>query len=101
VCDPKLKQPLIQVLTLGADGTPVAGVEVLVEWAEGFDHFFTGLKPELGSGYGDFAMAEGVDYTVRLAADPAQTVSSLRVETCTDVGGKQLLGSWLLVFRQQ
>lgn len=100
VCDAKLKQPLIQVLTLGANGSPVPGMEVLVEWSNGFDHFFTGLKPELGTGYGDFAMSEGVDYTVRLAADPATAIGGLKVEPCTDAGGKQLLGSWLLVFRQ-
>jgi hypothetical protein len=100
MCDAKLKQPLIQVLTLGANGSPVPGMEALVEWSNGFDHFFTGLKPELGTGYGDFAMSEGVDYTVRLAADPATAIGGLKVEPCTDAGGKQLLGSWLLVFRQ-
>ena len=100
VCDPKLPQPLIQILALDASGVPVPGVEVIVEWGGGFDHFFTGLKPELGSGYGDFAMTEGVDYTVRLAANPAEAINGLRVETCTDTGGKQFLGSWLLVFRQ-
>ncbi len=99
VCDPKLAGPLIQILALDASGVPLPGVEVIVEWGGGFDHFFTGLKPELGSGYGDFAMAEGVDYTVRLAANPAEAITGLRVESCTDAAGKQFLGSWLLVFR--
>jgi hypothetical protein len=102
VCDPPkgLGGPLIQILALDANGMPVPGVEVIVEWGGGFDHFFTGLKPELGSGYGDFAMTEGVDYTVRLAANPAEALTGLRVENCTDTSGKQFLGSWLLVFRQ-
>lgn len=100
VCDPKLGGPLIEILTLDASGVPVPGVEVIVEWGGGFDHFFTGLKPELGSGYGDFAMTEGVDYTVRLAANPAVAITGLRVESCSDAAGKQFLGSWLLVFRQ-
>lgn len=100
VCDPKLAGPLIQIQALDANGLPVPGVEVIVEWSGGFDHFFTGLKPELGNGYGDFAMTEGVDYTVRLAPNPAEAVNGLRVEACADAAGKQFLGSWRLMFRQ-
>jgi hypothetical protein len=100
VCDPKLGQPLIQIQILSASGLPVPGVEVIVEWSGGFDHFFTGLKPELGNGYGDFTMTEGVDYNVRLAANPAEAITGLHVESCTDAAGRQFMGSWLLVFRQ-
>jgi hypothetical protein len=100
VCDAAIGQPLIQVQMLDANASPVPGAEVIVEWDGGFDHFFTGLKPEMGNGYGDFTMAEGINYTVRLASMPAAAITGLRVETCTDAGGRQFLGSWLLVFRQ-
>ncbi len=100
VCDPKLAQPLIQVVTSGRDGSQVPGVEVAVEWDGGFDHFFTGLKPELGNGYGDFTMTPGLIYNVRLVNDPAAVVTGLAVENCTDAAGRTYFGSWQLVFRQ-
>jgi hypothetical protein len=100
ICDANLKQPLIQVLTLGANGEPVSGVEVLVTWAGGSDHFFTGLKPELGQGYGDFAVKPDVDYTVALASNPSSAVAGLAVASCTDNEGQTYLGSWQVVFSQ-
>ncbi|MGH2521448.1 MAG: hypothetical protein ACRDH2_02990 [Anaerolineales bacterium] len=100
ICDPALGQPLIQVLTLDSSGAPTPGVEVIVEWDGGFDHFFTGLKPELGLGYGDFAMMPGIGYNVHLPSNPAAQVAGLAVETCTSETGRAFAGSWQLVFRQ-
>jgi hypothetical protein len=100
VCDANLQPPLIQVIMLNADGEQIPGVEVVVEWDGGFDHFFTGLKPELGRGYGDFAMTEGVEYAVHLAASPSAAVTELVIETCPNPGGTPFPGSWLLTFRQ-
>ena len=100
VCDPKLAQPLIQVVTSGQAGSQIPGVEVAVEWDGGFDHFFTGLKPELGSGYGDFTMTPGLIYNVRLVTDPSAVVTGLAVESCADAAGRTYFGSWQLTFRQ-
>jgi hypothetical protein len=100
ICDANLKQPLIQVLTVGTGGEPVPGVEVIVKWADGNDHFFTGLKPELGPGYGDFVMQPNVDYTVYLASNPAAAVAGLTTEMCTGTEGQTYSGSWQLLFSQ-
>lgn len=100
VCDPRLTEPLIQVITQDRGGQEIGGAEVIVEWAGGFDHFFTGLKPELGAGYGDFAMEEGIEYTVRLAESPGALVGPLAAEICTGPTGAQFPGAWRLVFRQ-
>lgn len=100
VCDANLQPPLIQVVMLNSGGEQIPGVEVVVEWDGGFDHFFTGLKPELGRGYGDFTVTEGVEYAVHLAASPSAAVTELVVETCPNTGGTPFLGSWLLTFRQ-
>jgi hypothetical protein len=100
VCDPALGEPLIQVVTQDRSGEQIGGAEVIVEWAEGFDHFFTGLKPELGAGYGDFSMAPGVEYTVHLAASPGARVGPLVAEICTGASGEEFPGAWRLVFRQ-
>jgi hypothetical protein len=101
VCDSRLAEPLIQVMVMDARGEQVPGVEVVVEWDGGFDHFFTGLKPELGNGYGDFTMTAGVSYNVHLVASPTAAVRGLAVEPCTDSAARPLSGSWLLVFREQ
>jgi hypothetical protein len=87
---------LIQVVTLDRGGAPIPGVEILVEWAGGQEHFFTGLKPELGAGYGDFVMAAGETYAVHPANSPAAVAGSLRIPECPAGGA----GSWRLVFQQ-
>lgn len=96
VCEPPLDAPLIQILAFDANGQFVPGVEVLVEWDGGFDHFFTGLQPERGAGYGDFVMTPGITYTVRLAINPSAAVTNLVTPTCA-IG----VGAWRLTFRGQ
>ena len=99
ICDPLLSEPLIQVVVLDAAQGAVPGREVIVVWNTGQDHFFTGLKPELGLGYGDFAMTEGVSYTLRLA-DSQQPVTNLATHECEGEEDQPYLGSWLLQFEQ-
>lgn len=99
VCDSKLEEPLIQVQVEDADGKPVPGMEVVVVWDTGQDHFFTGLKPELGMGYGDFTMTPGTTYTVQLA-DSASPITGLQAPSCTASDGSTFTGSWLLTFSQ-
>jgi hypothetical protein len=101
ICDPSLEEPLIQVVTQDRDGQQLGGVEVVVEWSGGFDHFFTGLKPERGAGYGDFTMAPGIEYTVHLAESPGALVGPLTAATCNDAEGQEQPAAWLLVFVQQ
>lgn len=99
VCDPARPAPLIQVLVLDSAGQGVPAMEVLIVWDDGQDRFYTGLKPELGIGYGDFALTEGVTYTVRLAESDA-LVTGLTAPVCTDESGATYPGSWLLTFVQ-
>ena len=99
VCNPLLSAPLIQVEVSDAAEGGVPGIEIIVVWDTGEDHFFTGLKPELGQGYADFTMTEGVSYTLRLA-DSGQLVTDLSTHECEDEEGLTYLGSWLLQFEQ-
>lgn len=98
VCDPALEFPLIQVFVFDRSGVPVPGVEVLVLWDQGQDHFFTGLKPQISIGYGDFTMSEGFVYTV-LISDSVETITGLGVEECIQ-GDEEYPGSWLLTFEE-
>jgi hypothetical protein len=99
VCDASLGGPLIQAQVQTADGQPIPGVEVLVTWEGGGDHFFTGFKPELGLGYGDFSMTPDTAYTVALAAR-SRPAEDLIAETCEGDNGQSYLGSWLVTFRR-
>lgn len=99
VCDPVLDEPLIQVNVVDAAQGPVSGMEITVVWNAGQDRFFTGLKPELGLGYGDFTMTEGVSYTLQLA-NSQQPITNLSVHTCESEEGDPYPGSWLLEFEQ-
>jgi hypothetical protein len=99
ICDPLLSEPLIQVVVLNAAQGSVPGQEVIIVWDTGQDHFFTGLKPELGLGYGDFTMMEGVTYTLQLA-ESLQPVTNLAAHECGGQGDEPYLGSWLIQFEQ-
>lgn len=86
--------PQIAVIVLDALLDPQPGVEVIVRWAEGEDHFFTGFKPENGLGYGDFSMRPNTSYAIFLA-EGSPEISGLRAETCED----GTLASWELTFQ--
>ena len=99
VCNPGQPQPLIQVDIRDAAGQPVPGIELIVTWDGGENHFFTGLKPELGLGYADFTMTPDVVYSLRLAAG-GQPVNDLTPAECQADDGSRYWGAWLLVFVQ-
>ncbi len=94
LCDGSESNPQIEVVTLDALLEPLPGVEVLISWDGGSDHFFTGFKPALGEGSGDFAMSPDHSYTVVLA-DGSPEISGLRIEPCDDGAA----GGWRLTFQ--
>lgn len=100
VCDASQPSPLIMIQTIDAAGQPVPGVEIVVQWEGGEDHFFTGLKPELGLGYADFAMTPNVGYTLRLV-DGGETEQGILATECEASSGERFWGSWRLVYVQR
>ena len=98
VCDQSLAGPLLQVV-VEKNGQPVPGVEAVVRWEGGEDHFFTGVKPELGLGYADYTMLPGLEYTLQLAGS-GQPVPDLSAAECETQGGSRYWGSWRLAFSQ-
>lgn len=97
VCEEDQPAPRIEVVALDAEMEELPGVEVVVSWEGGSDRFFTGFRPELGLGYGDFVMTAELSYSVVLAAG-SPTISGLRVEPCAeDEGG--MPGGWRLTFQ--
>lgn len=94
ICHTDEPAPLIVVEVADANLEPLAGVEVVVEWADGQDRFFTGFRPDESPGYADFVMAPNVSYSVALAAG-SPTIGGLRIEPCTS--GQP--GGWELTFQ--
>lgn len=97
VCDPALGKGLIIVYVWDAEGNELPGVELVVNWEGGENHFFTGLKPEMGLGYADFTMQEAITYTVRIASG-GEPVFNLAAPTCTAANGETFPGVWILEF---
>lgn len=99
VCNPDQPLPLIQVVIQDAARQPVPSIELVVTWDGGEDHFFTGLKPELGLGYADFVMTPGVVYSMHLA-EGGLPVNDLIAAECLSEDESRYWGSWMLTFIQ-
>ncbi len=97
ICLEDVPAPRIEVEVIDAFLEPEAGVEVIVQWNEGVDHFFTGFQPEKGLGYGDFGMKPDVTYQVYLV-EGSPTVDDLQIETCLEREGGWP-GGWRLTFQ--
>ncbi|MBC8331833.1 MAG: hypothetical protein H8E28_07610 [Anaerolineae bacterium] len=95
VCEPVSQDSTIQIVVTNAAGEGVPGVEVIVQWPGGEEHFYTGLKPEMGLGYADFAMTPEQTYTLHIA-EGGEPVA-LFVPECADEG-QRYWGGWRLVF---
>jgi hypothetical protein len=99
ICDAAISGPLLIVRTADDQGRGVPGVEVVVTWSDGEDHFFTGLKPEFGLGYADFRMTLDVLYSLRLVGG-SQVITDLLAAECETEEGQRIMGSWELIFVQ-
>jgi hypothetical protein len=96
-CEPT-RPGLLQVNLLDSKGQPASGVELVITWAGGSEHFFTGLKPELGFGYADFTMLPQVEYA--LSASNSARITGLITSACTAADGSTYPGGIRLEFKQ-
>lgn len=99
LCDLPLAAPLIQVEALNRFNAPLPGTLVIVTWQGGEERFYTGLKPEKGPGYADFAPTPGILYTLRLGEN-GQPEDNLAALVCMGPGGERFWGAWVLKFVQ-
>lgn len=92
VCDESLAEGLLQVFAITSNNRrQIPGIELILSWAGGEEHFFTGFKPELGNGYADAIMSPGVLYNLR-AADGGDLVAELTPPTCQKTNGETYFG---------
>jgi hypothetical protein len=97
VCNPLIGEPQLQVFVSNAAGIGIPGVEIVVSWSAGEEHFYTGLKPDVDIGYADFTMDPEIAYTLQVA-EGGQLISNLSAPVCDDNSDESYLGSWRLVF---
>jgi len=96
VCNPLVGKPQLQVFVSNAAGIGIPGVEIIVTWQDGEEHFYTGLKPDIDIGYADYSMTPGVNYTLQID-EGGQLITGLSAPECTE-GAEPYWGSWRLVF---
>ena len=96
----ELGKPQIRVTVADLTGAGLPGVDIWITWDGGADRFVTGLKPEFGSGYGDFDMQPDVSYRVGAGAQSALAlVSNLRAGACSTATGAAGRLSWGIALR--
>lgn len=100
VCESNSREGLLEIILIDARRRPLPGLEIVVTWAGGEDHFFTGLKPELGNGYADYLMQAAVVYSVRVA-EGGQPVSNVSAPSCAAADGGTFTGGIRLTFQRQ
>jgi hypothetical protein len=86
----------IRVLVYAADGQQQPNVELFIRWGEGEDRFYTGLKPERGAGYADFAMAKGATYQLGIVGIESDVALDITADMCQEQGH---MPSWDIVFQ--
>jgi hypothetical protein len=75
----------------------IPAVEVQVEWEDGQDRFFTGLKPDIDPGYADFQMVADRTYVVTLVG-LSEPVVGLSSAGCLTPRGRTSIPSFRLIF---
>jgi hypothetical protein len=99
ICDTSIDEGLLQIVLMDNRRKHVPGIEIIVTWDQGEDHFFTGLKPEMGNGYADFVMKKDTVYSVRVV-EGGSFVANITPPACTDSNGASYTGGLLLTFQQ-
>jgi hypothetical protein len=92
VCDESLAEGLLQVIAITANRRNLPGIELILSWAGGEEHFFTGFKPELGNGYADAILLPNISYTLR-AAQGGTPLAGLVAPPCQKTNGDPYFGS--------
>jgi len=99
VCDPNLPDGLLQVIVYNSKQRQLAGIPIVITWDTGEEQFFTGLKPELGNGYADYAMTPNTTYTLQLGSG-SDIATGLISPTCQTPSGETFTGGFKITFQQ-
>ena len=90
----------MQIVVFDSRHHPMPGVVIIITYSGAEEHFYTGLKPELGDGYADYIMQSGVTYSLRVGQSGIP-VPNLTAPSCPDTNGQTYTGGLKLTFQQQ
>jgi hypothetical protein len=100
VCDAASGKSLLMVYVYDSGGNGVSGVEIEISVTDGgSSSFFTGLYPEISSGYADYEMSAGVIYSLRVGIG-GTVIPGLEAPQCSASNGSSYAGSLELKFKQ-
>ncbi len=99
-CGRNLRPGLLQIWVENASGLAMPGVRIQINWKDGEETFYTGLKPELNNGYADFEMTPGTTYSLRVGEN-GETVTGLGAADCASEGHPERVGGMILRFTER
>jgi hypothetical protein len=99
-CGRSLRPGLLQIWVENATGLAMPGVRIQVNWKDGEETFYTGLKPDMNAGYADFEMAAGTVYSLRVGEN-GETITGLGTADCTGEGHPERTGGMVLRFTER
>jgi hypothetical protein len=88
---------LVQIQVDDQSGDPVPGARIDVTWSDGDEFFFTGLYPQVSTGYADFIASPDTAYRIRVG-DSGDVVDALSLPDCETTNGEPYQGGLVLVF---
>lgn len=88
---------LVQVQVDDQSGDPVPGARIDVTWNGGDEFFFTGLYPQVNTGYADFIALPTAAYRIRVG-DGGEVVDAFSLPDCETSEGEAYQGGVVLVF---
>ncbi len=102
-CQDTSDNAVLQFVVRDVAGHDLPNVGIQIRWSGGDDTIYTGLKPERGIGYADYAATPGT-YSVTILNAQSETISDLVIgnppANCNTDRGATPRG-WKLIFQQQ
>jgi hypothetical protein len=101
ICAEPGQPGMIWVWVQDSRGAGLANIEIVVSWANGQDRFYTGLRPDQGTGYADFEMKPEIDYEVGLAGLSGAVAQGLTSDLSPGICPTGTLAlNWRVAFQQ-
>ena len=95
-------KPHVAIFIQDAAGKGLPGVRVRIQWNDGEDTFFTGLK-SADPGYAEYEFQAGKSYSVSVVDGTSQTVLGLNADALDSncpTDGKEHFRAWRVIFRR-
>jgi hypothetical protein len=102
-CDQdRTPRPRLVIFVQDAAGKGLPGVKLRVQWNDGQDTFFTGLKGT-DPGYAEYEIQTGRSYSVVIVDATSQVASGLDADAVNSdcpADGKEHFRAWRIIFRR-